>query len=126
MIRFVTGTHQDERGNTDFVLGLTLDYQQEAGQWVGVCVELGTAAFADTPEQADLELRAAVELQLNEMERLGHLREYLAAQDVSIIPIPIKPVTNPIAGIKLAAQHVPNVPIEPVTPLRDSFELSAR
>ena len=124
MIRFVTGTHQDERGNTDFVLGLTLDYQQEAGQWVGVCVELGTAAFADTPEQADLELREAVELQLNEMERLTNLREYLAAQDVQVIPI--EPATNPVAGFKLAAQHVPHIPIEPVTPLRDSFELSAR
>ena len=113
MIRFVTGTHQDKRGNTDFVLGLTLDYQQEAGQWVGVCVELGTAAFADTPEQAELELREAVELQLNEMERLGYLREYLAAQDVAIIPI--EPATNPVAGFKLVAQHVPKVPIEPVT-----------
>ena len=124
MIHFVTGTHQDELGNPDFVLGLTLDYQQEDGQWVGICVELGTVAFADTPEQADLELREAVELQLNEMERLKYLHEYLAAQGVTIIPI--KPAANPVAGFKLAAHHLPNVPVEPVTPLRDSFELAAR
>lgn len=124
MIHFVTGTHQDAQGNPDFVLGLTLDYQQEEGQWVGVCLELGTSAFADTLEQADLELREAVELQVNGMEQLGYLHEYLEAREVQIIPI--NPVTNPVAGFTLAAQHVPNVPIEPVTPVVAGFELAAR
>lgn len=124
MIHFATGTHWDEMGNPDFMLGLTLDYQQETGQWVGVCLELGTSAFAVTQEQAESELREAVELQLNEMERLGYLREYLAAQGVTVTHL--KPAVNPVAGINLLAHHVPNVPIEPVTPVRASFDLAAR
>lgn len=125
MIHFVTVTHQDAQGNPDFVLGLTLDYQQEEdGQWAGVCLELGTPACADTLEQAELELREAVELQLNGMEDLGYLHEYLEAREVQIIPI--NPVANPVAGFTLAAQHVPNVPVEPVTPVVAGFELAAR
>ena len=124
MIHFVIGAHQDAQGNPDFVLGLTLDYQQEEGQWVGVCLELGTSTFADTQEQTELELQEAVELQLNEMERLGYLREYLAAQGVTITHI--KPAVSPVAGINLLTQHVPSVPIEPVTPVRASFDLAAR
>ena len=87
MIHFVTGTHQDEQGNPDFVLGLTFEYQQEAGEWAGICVELGTVASAETLEQAELELREAVELQLSEMERLGYLWEYLETQEVQVIPL---------------------------------------
>ena len=121
MIHFVTGTHQDAQGNPDFVLGLTLDYQQEEGQWVGVCLELGTSAFADTLEQADLELREAVELQVNGMEQLGYLHEYLEAREVQIIPL--NPATNPAAGFKLAAQYIQ---IEPATTVAASFELAAR
>lgn len=121
MIHFVTGVHNDAAGNPDFVLGLTLDYQPEDGQWVGVCVELGTAAFADTPEQVDLELREAVELQLNEMERLGYLHEYLEGQGVSIISV--KPAADPVAGFKLAE---PYIPIETAAPLQAEFDLAAR
>lgn len=79
--------HRDGQGNPDFTVGLTLDYQQEDRQWVGVCLELGTSTFADTLEQTELELREAVELQLNGMEDLGYLNEYLEARQVSILPL---------------------------------------
>ena len=79
--------HRDGQGNPDFTVGLTLDYQQEDGQWAGVCLELGTPACADTLEQTELELREAVELQLNGMEDLGYLQEYLEARQVSILPL---------------------------------------
>ena len=79
--------HRDGQGNPDFTVGLTLDYHQEDGQWVGVCRELGTPACADTLEQTELELREAVELQLNGMEDLGYLNEYLEARQVSILPL---------------------------------------
>ena len=98
----IGAVHRDAQGCPDYVSVLTLDYQQESGQWVGVCVELGTSAFADTPEQADLELREAVELQLSEMERLTHLREYLAVQGVPVIPL--EPATaGAAAGFDLVA-----------------------
>ncbi len=79
--------HSDESGTSDYIINLTLNYYQEAGQWVGVCDELGTTAFADIWEQMKTELREAVELQLNEMERLSDIREYLADNQVTITPI---------------------------------------
>ena len=79
--------HRDGQGNPDFTVALILDYQQEDDHWVGVCLELGTSTFADTLEQTELELREAVELQLNGMEDLGYLNEYLEARQVSILPL---------------------------------------
>ena len=61
--------HRNGQGSPDYVVLLTFEYREEAGSWVGVCAELGTSAFSDNLEQAKLELREAVELQLNELER---------------------------------------------------------
>lgn len=83
----IGAVHRDEQGRPEYVSVLTFEYQQEAGQWVGVCVELGTSTYADTLEQTELELREAVELQLSEMERLGYLWEYLEVQGVQVIPL---------------------------------------
>ena len=47
----------------------------------------GTPACADTLEQTKRELRGAVELQLNGMEGLGYLQEYLEARQAPIIPL---------------------------------------
>ena len=38
---------------------------------------LGTSTFSDKLEDTQAELREALELQLNEVERLGYVREYL-------------------------------------------------
>ena len=82
-----TVIHRNANGSPDYVIVLTFDFCEELGQWVGVCPELGTSAFADTLQQARLELREAMELQLNEMEKLTEIREYLAENRVSITPI---------------------------------------
>ncbi len=79
--------HRDESGAPDYTINLTLYYCQESGQWVGVCEELGTSAYADTFGQMKIELREAVELQLNGMERLSDIREYLALYHVTITPV---------------------------------------
>ncbi len=78
--------HRDKEGSPDYVIVLTFDFCEEAGQWVGVCLELGTSVFADTLQQVQLELREAVELQLNEIERLGFVDDYLAENRVGIAP----------------------------------------
>ena len=84
--------HRDNQGHPDYMSVLTFEYQQEAGQWVGICLELGTSAFAATLEQARQELHEAVELQLNELERLAEVRDYLAAQQVQVFHLaPSKP-----------------------------------
>ncbi len=81
-----TVIHRNKESSPDYVIVLTFDFKQESGQWVGICLELGTSAFADNLEQTRLELQEAVELQLNEMERLTEVRDYLAVNRVHTVP----------------------------------------
>lgn len=103
----IAAIHRDGQGNPDFAVGLTLDYQQEEdGQWAGVCLELGTPACADTLEQTKRELRGAVELQLNGMEDLGYLQEYLEARQAPILPLgPGEKEKTAAPGFDLAADR---------------------
>ena len=50
---------------------------------------MGTSAFSDSLEQMREELRDAVELQLNEVERLCDVRDYLEANHVQVVPIDV-------------------------------------
>ena len=79
--------HRDSLGEHDYTIELTLLYYFESEQWVGVCDEMGTSAFADTMEQMKTELRDAVELQLNEMERIADIQDYLAHNQIAIQPV---------------------------------------
>lgn len=82
-----TVIHRNSEGSPDYVIVLTFEFSQELNQWVGLCLELGASAFADTFEQAQLELRESVELQLNEMEKLTETRLYLSKKNVRIVAI---------------------------------------
>ena len=84
----VTVIHTDDQGSSDYSIALTCAYTQESGQWVGVCKEFGTSAFSDTLENARVELQEAIELQLNEIERLGYIVEYLDRNQVKAVPFP--------------------------------------
>lgn len=79
--------HRNPNGSPDYVIVLTFEFNQESNQWVGLCLELGTSTFADSLEQTRLELQEAVELQLNEMEKLTEVTEYLVENHVRIVPI---------------------------------------
>ena len=92
----VTVIHRDSQGLPDYVIVLTFEFCEEEGQWVGVCLELGTSAFADVLERARRELQEAVELQLNEMERLCDIRDYLAENHVNIVPLDLDTAAAPI------------------------------
>ncbi len=83
----VTVIHRNGQGSPDYVVVLTFEYQQEKDQWVGTCLELGTSAFSIDLEQARLELHEAVELQLNELDRLTQVQDYLEENHVQIVPI---------------------------------------
>lgn len=85
----VTVIHRAAQGSADYVFHLTFEFQQEEGQWVGVCLELGTPAQSDTLEQVGVELREAVELQLNEVDRLCDIHDYLKDYGVRIVPIEV-------------------------------------
>ena len=83
----VTVIHRDDKGSPDYLFVLTFEYGTEADKWVGVCLELGTPAFSDTLEQVREELQEAVELQLNEMERLMQVQDFLRENHVRITAI---------------------------------------
>ena len=70
--------HSDVQGSLDFAITLTCTYSQEGDQWVGICDELGTSTFADTLDHTRIELQEAVQLQLNEVERIADIRGYLS------------------------------------------------
>jgi predicted RNase H-like HicB family nuclease len=78
----VTVIHRNGQGSPDYVIVLTFEYSEDSGKWIGVCRGLGTSAFADTLEQVREELCEAVELQLNEMERLAHVQDFLEENHV--------------------------------------------
>ena len=71
----VTVIHRDSQGSPDYVFTLSFEYGEETHQWVGVCPELGTSAFANNLDQVRSELREAVELQLNELGRLTEIQD---------------------------------------------------
>ena len=79
--------HRDKQGALDYLVQLTFDYFQEEGGWTGICLELGTATDSDALEQTQLQLHEAVEIQLNEMERLCDIEEYLRDNCAQMVPI---------------------------------------
>ena len=83
----VTVIHRASQGLPDYVFHLTFEFQKEKSQWTGVCLELGTPAQSDTLEQVGEELREAVELQLDGMEQLCNIHDYLKDYGVRIVPI---------------------------------------
>ena len=98
----VTVVHNDSQGLPDYVFALTLEYDMEESQWVGSCLELGTSAFADTLEQVQEELHQAVELQLNELEGLTQVEDFLKSNHVRLTPL--APAATPQkAGFAVAA-----------------------
>ncbi|MBI4312476.1 MAG: hypothetical protein HY681_11950 [Chloroflexi bacterium] len=70
------------------ILVLTLDISRHDDLWVGACLELGTAAYAPTLEELRDELQEAVLLQLNEVERLGFIDQYLQEHSVAVAQLP--------------------------------------
>ena len=96
--------HSDvEGGSPDYCFVLKAEFKQDGGQWVGVSLELGTAVHADTLQQAQEELQEAINLQLNEMEKLTDMYAYLAECDVVIVPFP----THQEAGFATAGSLTP-------------------
>ena len=72
-------------GKPKEVILFTIDFKERAGQWLAECLELGTAAYADTLEDARREIRDNVTLQLGSVEELGFIEEYLRQHNVSLL-----------------------------------------
>ena len=66
---------------------LTIDFKEYAGQWLAECLELGTATYADSLEEARQEIGESIILQLGSVEELGFVEEYLREHNVPLLPL---------------------------------------
>ena len=66
---------------------LTADFVKEDDNWVGTCLELGTSAYSHDLESLRKELEESILLQLEEVEKLGFLEEYLTERKVPLATI---------------------------------------
>lgn len=66
---------------------LTIDFREHSGQWLAECLELGTATHADTLEEVRREILENVMLQLDGVEELGFMEEYLRQHSVQLLPL---------------------------------------
>ena len=63
---------------------LTIVIRREGDYYVSKCVELGTASFGSTKEEAVVRVRDAVELHLNTLEDLGECEAALKAKGIRV------------------------------------------
>jgi hypothetical protein len=66
---------------------LTADFVKEDDTWVGTCLELGTSTYSEDLESLRKELEESILLQLEEVEKLGFLEDYLTERKVPRTPI---------------------------------------
>ena len=85
----IIGIHYAKGGGSpDYALPLTFDLERTGEQWTGTCLELGTSTFGDTFDEVKKELQESVTLQLNEVERLGFIAEFLEENHANLIRFP--------------------------------------
>ncbi len=78
---------KDEQGAPNGVIVLTADYDEYDEKWVGTILELGVSTYADSLKDLRHELSEATLLQLNEVERLGYMDEYLIDHGVKVLAL---------------------------------------
>ena len=66
---------------------LNIDFVKEGESWVGTCLELGTFAYANSVEQAREEVAESVLLQLNGVQGLNFITDYLKDRGVKQVEI---------------------------------------
>ncbi len=70
--------------STDAYVVVTLEIHREQNQWLGRCVELGTATFGDSVDEVAEELADLVALHLNGLEDAGELERFFANHDITM------------------------------------------
>lgn len=68
----------------DRLVILTVEIQREGEQWVGQCVELGTATFGDSVDEVAEELLDLVALHLNGLEDAGEREQFFKAHGIKV------------------------------------------
>ena len=81
---------RNEREGPQRGLLLTVDFTKEGKNWAGTCLELGTSAYASGIEQAREEVAESIILQLNSVEGLNFINEYLQERGVTPVIISVE------------------------------------
>jgi predicted RNase H-like HicB family nuclease len=65
---------------------LTLKFLREGHRWTALCIELGTATFGRSIQEANERIREAVELHLNTLEDVAECERFLKENGVIFYP----------------------------------------
>lgn len=65
---------------------LTLKFRKEGDKWTARCVELGTAMFAGTLEEAEERIKEAITLHLNTLEDVGERDRFFEEHHITYHP----------------------------------------
>jgi len=90
-------------GVTGYII-VTLQLEREGDQWVGRCIELGTATCGDTLDETLEALREAVLLHLNTLEDVGECRRFLTEHGIRFYGR--RPATAPRQPLNLLKDEV--------------------
>lgn len=81
----------------DKLVVLTVEIQREGAQWVGQCVELGTATFGDSVDEVADELLDLIVLHLEGLEDAGERERFLQARGIKVYEDSLPPeVERPV------------------------------
>jgi len=72
-------------GRAGYII-VTVRFFREKGQWVGQCLELGTATCGDTWEEVKEAIEEAIELKLGALAEVGELARFLAEHEIPLYP----------------------------------------
>ena len=97
---------------------LTLKYEYEEEQWVGVCLELSTSTFGDTLQEVQDDLTQLVVEHLNLLEDAGERERFFEEHDISYHRFKPDSVTVALplqeqAGHSSALYQAQSLPIPP-------------
>ncbi|MBI2918622.1 MAG: hypothetical protein HYY01_11620 [Chloroflexi bacterium] len=81
MLEHMLAVRYAKTGAQEAVL-LSFQFKQDDGKWLAECLELGTATYAATLEEAQKEIVDAVSLHLNQVEEMGFTADFLREHGV--------------------------------------------
>ncbi len=67
---------------------LTVRFEREDNRWTAECLELGTASFGDTHEEAEETITEAIQLHLDGLEEHGERERFFRENNIAVYPVP--------------------------------------
>ena len=90
MLEHILAVRYSKTGAQEAIL-LSFQFKQDDGKWLAECLELGTATYAATLEDAQREVLDAVSLHLNQVEEMGFAGEFLREHGIQRFGLSVPP-----------------------------------